>query len=101
MGPAPRPPTLAMVATAAAFVRQAGGAASMTAAVAVPVKTPADNPDSTRPTSSIGTESASRNTTALASANTTPASKSGRLPMASDQRPNTRSAKSTPPAYVA
>ena len=65
----PSPPMLATVATAAARVRQLGGAASMTAAVAVPVKMPADSPDSTRPTSSIGTESATRNTAALASAN--------------------------------
>ena len=73
----------------------------MTAAVAVPVKTPADSPDSTRPTSSIGTESATRKTAALASANTTPASSTGRRPMASDQRPKASSANSTAPAYVA
>ena len=53
----------------------------MTAAVAVPVKTPADSPDSTRPTSSSGTESATRNTTALTSANTIPASSTGRRPI--------------------
>ena len=53
--PMPRPPMLATVATAAARSRQLGGAASMTAAVAVPVKMPADSPDSTRPTSSSGT----------------------------------------------
>lgn len=89
---------LATVATAAARVFQACGAASMTAAVAVPVKSPADKPDSTRPISSSGTESASRNTTALASAAATPANSMGRLPTASDQRPNTSSANSTPPA---
>jgi hypothetical protein len=43
---------LAIVATAGARVRQLGGAASITAAVAVPVNSPADNPDSTRPTNS-------------------------------------------------
>ena len=100
-GPAPRPPTLATVATAAARFRQCGGAASMTAAVAVPVKMPADSPDNTRPTSSVGTESAARNTTALARANAVPASSIGRRPIASDQRPNASSANSTPPAYVA
>ena len=100
-GPMPRPPILATVATAAALVRQFGGAASMTAAVAVPVKIPAESPDSTRPTSSTGTESAIRKTTALANAATTPATSIGRLPIASDQRPNTRSANNTPPAYVA
>ncbi len=67
-GPPPRPPTLAAVATAAARFCHVAGAASMTAAVAVPVKMPADNPDSTRPTSSSVTESAIRNTTALTKA---------------------------------
>src|SRR5690242_17088732 len=100
-GPVPRPPMVAIVATVAARECQRGGAASMMAAVAVPVNRPADNPDSTRPTSSCGTESAIRNTTALASAATTPASSTGRLPTASDHRPNTSSANSMPPAYVA
>ena len=97
-GPVPSPPMLATVATAAALVRHFSGAASMTAAVAVPVKMPADSPDKTRPTNSIGTESATRNTAALASANTTPASSTGRRPIASDHRPNANSANSTPPA---
>lgn len=92
---------LATVATAAALVFHAAGAASMTAAVAVPVKRPADRPDSSRPISSTGTESALRNTAALARAAATPASSMGRRPTASDQRPNTSSANSTPPAYVA
>ena len=61
-GPAPSPPMLATVATAGARSRQFGGAASITAAVPVPVNRPADRPDSTRPTSSSGTESATRNT---------------------------------------
>ncbi len=92
---------LATVATAAARPRHFGGAASMTAAVAVPVNKPADRPDSTRPTSISCTESAVRNTAALASAATSPAASIGRLPTASDQRPNASSANSTPPAYVA
>src|SRR3954453_18748540 len=57
-GPMPSPPMLATVATAAALVRHFSGAASMTAAVAVPVKMPAEKPDNTRPTNNIGTESA-------------------------------------------
>ncbi len=97
-GPAPRPPILATVATAGARSRQLGGAASMMAAVPVPVNSPADKPDSTRPTSSTGTESAPRNTAALASAHAVPASSIGRRPTASDHRPNTNSATSTPPA---
>src|SRR5262245_58386732 len=100
-GPMPSPPMLATVATAAALVRQFSGAASMTAAVAVPVKMPADNPDKTRPTNNTGTESATRNTPALATANTTPDSRTGRLPIASDHRPTSSSANSTPAAYVA
>ena len=70
----------------------------MTAAVAVPVKMPADSPDKTRPTSSSGTESAAKNTAALASANKVPANSSGRRPMASDHRPKARRANSTPNA---
>src|SRR5689334_17735935 len=96
--PRPRPPTLAMVATAAALVRQDDGAASITAAVPVPAKMPADNPDSARPTNSSGTELAMRNTTALASAATTPTSSMGLRPTASDQLPKTTSVTSTPPA---
>lgn len=89
---------LATVATAGARPRQAGGAASTTAAVAVPVNSPADRPESTRPASSTGTESANRNTTALAIANTTPASSTGRRPTVSDHRPNASNPTSTPPA---
>ncbi len=100
-GPAPKPSMLASVAATAARSRSAGGAASTTAAVAVPVKTPAERPDSSRPIRSSGTLSAIRKITALASANRVPPSNTGRLPMASDQRPNTSSAASTPTAYVA
>ena len=92
---------VATVAIAAARVRHDSGAASMTAAVAVPVKTPADSPDKTRATSNRDTESATGKPLALASANTTPASSTGRLPIASDHLPNASSANSTPPAYVA
>ena len=97
-GPAPSPPTLAIVAATAARSRCAGGTASTTAAVAVPVKMPADKPESRRPISSSGMSSANRNTTALTSANAAPASSTGRRPIASDQRPNTSSALSTPMA---
>ncbi len=97
-GPIPSAPMLETVATEAARVCQRGGAASMTAAVAVPANRPAENPDSTRPTSRTATESANRNTTPLATANATPANSTGRRPMASDHRPNTTSVNSTPPA---
>ena len=61
-----------MIASMPIRERQCSGAASITAAVAVPVKTPADSPLSTRATSSSGTESAARNTQALISAAATP-----------------------------
>jgi hypothetical protein len=70
----------------------------MIAAVAVPVKTPADSPDSTRAATRSSTVSASRNIAALATATTTPPSRTGRRPIASDQRPKTTSAANTPPA---
>ncbi|SHW35061.1 Uncharacterised protein [Mycobacteroides abscessus subsp. abscessus] len=89
---------LAIVAPAAACSRRFSGTDSTTAAVAVPVKMPADSPESSRPTSSSGTLSALRKTTALAMAATAPAISTGRRPTASDQRPNSSSAASTPMA---
>jgi len=68
---------------------------------AVVVATPADNPDSTRPTSRSSTPVAPRNAMALPIANAVARNNIGRRPTASDQRPNTSSAASTPPAYVA
>jgi hypothetical protein len=100
-GPKPRPPMFATVATAAARPRQLSGAASMTAAVAVPVAAPADNPDSTRPSSRSSTPVATRNTDALVNAKTIASNNIGRRPTASDQRPNASSAANTPPTYVA
>ncbi len=91
----------AAVASSAARERQAAGAASTIAAVAVPTKMPADRPDSTRPTSSVPVFSAMRKTTSLAMAAATPASRSGRRPSASDHRPNASSAARTPKAYIA
>jgi hypothetical protein len=78
-----------------------GGAASITATVAVPVATPADDPDSTRPSNRSSTPVAPRNAIALPIANTVARNNIGRRPIVSDQRPNTSSAASTPPAYVA
>jgi len=73
----------------------------MTAAVAVPVATPADNPDSTRPSSRSPTPVATRNTAALLTANTVASNNIGRRPTASDQRPNASSETNTPPTNVA
>jgi hypothetical protein len=57
---------------------------SMTAAVAVPVKMPADMPESSRPISSCPTPPANRKTIALASAKAVAANSIGRRPVASD-----------------
>jgi hypothetical protein len=92
---------LATVAIAVARPRHPGGAASMTAAVAVPVATPADKPDRSRPTSRSSTPVAVKNTNALPSAKTIARYNIGRRPTASDQRPNPSSAANTPPAYIA
>src|ERR1700758_1982276 len=100
-GPKPRPPMLATVATAGARACQPGGAASITAAVAVPVAAPADRPDSSRPSKRSSTPVATRNTPSLPNAKAMASSKIGLRPTASDQRPNARSAASTPTAYVA
>jgi hypothetical protein len=70
----------------------------MTAAVAVPANSPAEKPDTTRATNRSGTESAARKITSLANAQAMPASRTGRLPMASDHRPKATSANNTPPA---
>ncbi len=98
IGPALSPPMLAMVATAGARLCQVDGAASMTAAVAVPVNRPADSPDSTRPTSSCATVSAVRKTSALTRAHAVPANSTGRRPIASDQLPKSSSDANTPVA---
>ena len=91
----------AAVANRAARERQAAGAASTTAVVAVPTKMPADRPDRTRPTSRVPVFSAIRKTTSLVMAAARPASRSGRRPSVSDQRPNASSAAKTPKAYIA
>ena len=75
-----------------------GGAASMTAAVAVPVKMPADSPDSTRPISSSRHRVGDQEHHGADQREPAPASSTGRRPTASDHRPNTSSATSTPTA---
>jgi hypothetical protein len=92
---------LAAAATAAARAFQRWGAASITAAVAVPLATPPDRPDNTLPSNRSSRPAAIRKTTALATAKTMANNNIGRRPIASDQRPNASSAASTPPTNVA
>ncbi len=79
-GPIPSPPMLTMAARSVARARRSGGASSTSAAVAVPVKIPADSPESTRPRNSSGRPWASRNTIELAAATMIPGSSSARRP---------------------
>src|SRR5260370_15783600 len=65
-GPRPGPPMLAVVDTSDARRPEPGRAASVSAAVAVPVISPADSPDSTRPANSQPTPGARMNVTAEA-----------------------------------
>ena len=81
IGPRPSPPMFAAVAKKVAFSRQWGGASSMTATVAVPVKIPADSPDSTRPVRIIARPSACKNTRSLMMEQARPANSRGRRPI--------------------
>jgi len=68
------------------------------AAVAVPVTSPAESPDSTRPGNSQPTAGARMNVTVLTALNASAAASTGRLPAWSDERPASSSAASTPTA---
>jgi hypothetical protein len=92
---------LAIVATSVARPRRSGGARSTSVAVAVPVKTPADSPEMTRPTSSGASALAAKKATALSADSETAASSTGRRPIWSESRPNRSSDAITPAAYVA
>jgi hypothetical protein len=67
-------------------------------AVAVPVKMPADNPDSTRPRNRLSTPAANRKISALTPDSTSAGSSSERRPATSDARPSRKSAPMTPSA---
>jgi hypothetical protein len=103
-GPSPRPPIFVAVATSVAQPRRSGGASSTTATEAVPVKTPADSPETTRPISRAGSDKRlppMRKVTALAAESAKPASSMGRRPTRSDQLPTSTRAAITPVAYTA
>jgi hypothetical protein len=76
-------------------------AVSVSAAVAVPVISPADRPESTRPTNSQPTFGARMNVTALTMLRQIAAASTGRRPTWSDERPANSSAVSTATAYEA
>ncbi len=92
---------LAAVAANEARPRRWRGASSITATVAVPVKSPAENPESTRPAKSSGSPPSKRKQSALAAAHPSPASSTGRRPSTSETPPATVSTAITPAAYTA
>ena len=67
-------------------------------AVATPVNTPADTPDSNRPANSAARLSGIKNTRELAAATPIPGSSTALRPTWSDNRPTSNSAASTPTA---
>ena len=87
-----------MAASRPARARPVGGARSTIVAVATPVNTPADTPDSSRPANSAGRLSGIRNTRELAAATPSPGSSTALRPTWSDNRPTSSSAASTPTA---
>jgi hypothetical protein len=100
-GPRARPPRLAADETSDARRPAPGRAVSVSAAVAVPVISPADRPESTRPTNSQPTFGARMNVTALTMLRQIAAASTGRRPTWSDERPASSSAVSTATAYEA
>ncbi len=79
-GPAPRPAMLIAAASSPARSRPDSGATSTMLAVAVPVKIPADNPDSRRPASSQATSLPIRKAPADRADSTSPPMSSGLRP---------------------
>ncbi len=77
------------------------GASSTRVAVAVPVKIPAESPDSTRPTKRLGTSPGMRNTALEIAARRRPGRRTARRPIWSESRPKSSSAAATPTAYAA
>ena len=100
-GPRASPPRLAADETSDARRPAPGRAVSVSAAVAVPVISPADRPESTRPTNSQPTFGARMNVTALTMLRQIAAASTGRRPTWSDERPASSSAVSTATAYEA
>lgn len=92
---------LTAAAITLALPRRCAGNRSISVAVAVPVNTPADRPDSTRPASSIATLPANTNTAELAADSASPNNRTGRRPSWSDSPPKSNKPAITPTAYVA
>lgn len=92
---------LAAVATNVAREAPPGGDRSITYAVAAPVNSPADSPDSSRPAYSQPSPVAARKHTALAAAQPRPIISTGRLPTVSEALPASSSTPMTPKAYTA
>ncbi len=89
---------MAVVETSDARRPEPGRPVSGSAAVALPVISPADRPDSSRPRNSQPTPGAIMNVTALAMLSPIPAANTGRRPTWSDELPVASSAARTPTA---
>jgi len=90
-----------LAAVAIVLARSPADSRSMSTAVPVPVMSAADNPDSSRPTSSAAKPCAVTKTVALSADSTSAASRTGRRPSWSDTRPNATRPANTPTAYTA
>ncbi len=99
--PRPRPPMFAAVATSDARRPAEAGTSSVSAAVAVPVMSPADSPDTIRPARSTPTSGARMNTTVLSALAPRARASTGLRPAWSEDRPASSRAVSTPAAYTA
>ena len=85
----------AAVATSEARRPAEAGISSVSVAVAVPVISPADSPDRTRPTSSTPTSGARMNATVLSALTPRAAASTGLRPAWSEDRPASSKAAST------
>lgn len=100
-GPSPKPNILIRLASVEAVLFLFWGAKLTKVTVAVLVNSPADKPETTRPTNSINKLLASRNINALSADKMIPGSNIYRLPIRSDNWPNTSKPPITPIAYTA
>lgn len=91
----------AAVAANPACASWPGFASSSTAAVAAPLNNPAANPDSTRPSSSIGSPPSNTKHSALAADSPSAQNSTGRRPTSSEKLPARRRTVMTPSAYTA
>ena len=94
-GPRPRPPIFAAVATSDARRLARAGTSSVSAAVAVPVISPADSPDRIRPANSAPTSGAKMNTIVLSALLARATASTGLRPAWSEDRPASSSVART------